>query len=152
MKKNNVFLRILTEIWQLPQHIIAYVIMLVNCKSKRLYISKDGIRYYLVKRLFNSGISLGNYIFLDLDGFYINYGNPIIKHERGHQIQSLILGPLYLIIIGLPSIIGNIINRIRYRYFIKTYNSDLYYKQPWEAWADRLGGVVRKSSKNVKGL
>ena len=150
----KVFLRILTEIWQLPQHIIAYVIMLVNCKSKRLYISEDGIRYYLVKRLFNSGISLGNYIFLDLHGFFneYEYGGPIIKHEHGHQIQSLILGPLYLIIIGLPSIIGNIINRIKYKYFKNYYNPDSYYKQPWEAWADRLGGIVRKSRKDIKGL
>ena len=148
----KVFLRILTEIWQLPQHIIAYVIMLVNRKSKRLYISKDGIRYYLVKRLFNSGISLGNYIFLDLDGFFNEYECSIIKHEHGHQIQSLILGPLYLIIIGLPSIIGNIIDRIKYKYFKKYYDSDFYYKQPWEAWADKLGKVDRKSHKDIKGL
>lgn len=26
-----------------------------------------------------------------------------IKHEYGHQLQSYILGPLYLLIIGLPS-------------------------------------------------
>ena len=59
----KVFLRILSEIWQLPQHIIAYMIMLVNCKSLKQMVSKDGIHYYLVKHLANCGISLGNYIF-----------------------------------------------------------------------------------------
>ena len=145
----KVFLRILTEIWQFQQHIIAYVIMFVNHKSIKLMISKDGIRYYLVDHLFDCGVSLGNYIFLDNDGYY-NY--ITIKHEYGHQKQSLMLGPLYLIIICLPSVIGNIIYRIKYKYFKKYYDYDSYYKQPWEAWADRLGGVVRKSSKNVKGL
>ena len=53
------------------------------------------------------------------------------------------LGPLYLIVIGLPSITGNIINRITRMYFRKYYDPNFYYKQPWEAWADRLGGVDR---------
>ena len=150
MKKNNIFLRILTEIWQLPQHIIAYVIILINCKSIKLMVSKDGISHYLVDHLFDSAISLGNYIFLDVDGIH---DNITIKHEYGHQKQSLMLGPLYLIIIGLPSIIGNIIDRIKHKYFRRYYDPDFYYKQPWEAWADKLGGVVRKSINNVnKGL
>ena len=139
-KNNNVFLRILAEIWQLPQHIIAYVIMLVNRKSIKPMTNNDCILYYLVDNLFNSGISLGNYIFLDSNGYY-NY--TTVRHEHGHQIQSLILGPLYLIVIGLPSIIGNIVYRIKRMYFRKNYNPKLYYKQPWEAWADKLGRVTR---------
>lgn len=138
--KKNLFLRILTEVWQLPQHIIAYIIMLVKHKSIKQMTNDDGILYYLVDNLFNSGISLGNYIFLDSNGYY-DY--KTIKHEHGHQIQSLMLGPLYLIVIGLPSITGNIINRITRMYFRKYYDPNFYYKQPWEAWADRLGGVER---------
>ena len=140
MKKNNVFLRILAEIWQLPQHIIAYIIMLVKHKSIESMTNDDGILYYLVDNLFNCGVSLGNYIFLDSNGYY-DY--KTIKHVHGHQIQSLILGPLYLIVIGLPSITGNIINRITRMYFRKYYDPNFYYKQPWEAWADKLGGVDR---------
>jgi hypothetical protein len=144
----NVFLRILTEIWQLPQHIIAYIIMLVNRKSIEPMVSKDDdIHYYLVDHLFDCGVSLGNYIFLDIDG---NHNYMSVRHEHGHQIQSLILGPLYLIFIGLPSIVGNTINRIKRKYFEKNYDPDFYYKQPWEAWADKLGGVDRKSHKDIK--
>ena len=146
----KIFFRILSEIWQLPQHIIAYVIMLINCKSIKLMVSKDGISHYLVDHLFDNAISLGNYIFLDSDG---NFSYKTIKHEFGHQKQSLMLGPLYLIVICLPSIIGNIIDRIKHKYFNKYCDPDFYYKQPWEAWADKLGGVVRKSINNVnKGL
>ena len=112
-------------------------------------VSKDGISHYLVDHLFDSAISLGNYIFLDSNGYY-NY--TTVKHEHGHQIQSLILGPLYLIVIGLPSIMGNILNRIKYKYFRRHYDPDFYYKQPWEAWADKLGKVVRKTHKDFKGI
>ena len=145
----KVFFRILREIWQLPQHIIAYAIMIVNHKSIKQMVNKDGIRYYLVNHLSNCGISLGNYIFLDSDG---NFSYKTIKHEFGHQKQSLMLGPLYLIVIGLPSIIGNIVFRIKDKYFKKYYDPYSYYKQPWEAWADKLGRVVRKSNNKNKGI
>ena len=54
--------------------------------------------------------------------------------KKGHQKQSLYLGWLYLLVIGLPSATGNLLNRV--------IDFD-YYKQPWESWADRLGCVVR---------
>lgn len=88
-------------------------ILLVNIKNKKKYDFG-----YLVKHLSDCAISLGNYMIFDLD-------SPItcnkIKHERGHQLQSKYLGPLYLFVIGFPSAIGNILNR-----FIKFD----YYKQP----------------------
>ena len=131
----KIFLRILTEIWQFPQHIIAYVIILINCKSIKLMVSKDGISHYLVDHLFDSAISLGNYIFLDSDR---SVSKKAVKHEYGHQLQSKRLGWLYLIIIGIPSVIGNIIYR---KTKFKPYGD--YYKQPWEKWADELGNVNR---------
>ena len=71
---------------------------------------------------------MGNYIIIPK----YNRTTFIVRHEYGHHVQSTYLGPLYLIIIGIPSVIGNILHR-----FIK-FN---YYKQPWEAWANRLGGI-----------
>ena len=46
-------------------------------------------------------ITLGNYVFVGLNSEY----RLTVKHELGHTIQSKILGPLYLIVIGIPSII-----------------------------------------------
>ena len=56
-------------------------------------------------------MSLGQYIFLTNDPYrYVTEDQDIEKvyqkilvHEYGHSIQSLILGPLYLIVIGIPS-------------------------------------------------
>ena len=45
-------------------------------------------------------VTLGCYVFVGLNSEY----RKIVKHELGHTIQSKILGPLYLIVIGIPSI------------------------------------------------
>jgi hypothetical protein len=58
-----------------------------------------------------------------------------IQHELGHSIQSLILGPLYLIVIGLPSWI-----------WFTWYNNGKdkrvsYYWFYTEAWANKLAKI-----------
>lgn len=126
---------VLLYLWQLPQNILGCFILLYHriiCKhTSKIVTDYTGFTYYVVKHLNNCGISLGRYVIFDYDIFLREID---IKHEQGHQKQSLYLGWLYLPVIGIPSAIGNILHR-----FIK-FN---YYKQPWEAWADKLGGVKR---------
>lgn len=50
-------------------------------------------------------MSLGNYIFVDTLPL-----QKSIQHEFGHSKQSDILGPLYLIVIGIPSLLHNIVH------------------------------------------
>ena len=124
--------KVLLWLWQLPQNVAGW--LLSRNAGIKVY---DGITVHF-KFLFRSGVSLGNYIILD--NIYLNFEdliNDTVKHEHGHQIQSMHLGPLYLIIIGLPSMLGNIYSRIFHK------DSEWYYKQPWEKSADKLGGVVR---------
>lgn len=126
-------------IWQLPQNLVGLFMLMWHkkfCKHEIKKISNaDGIQYYLLKHVNDCGISLGNYIFLDSDR---SVSKKAVKHEYGHQLQSKRLGWLYLIIIGIPSVIGNIIYR---KTKFKPYGD--YYKQPWEKWADELGNVNR---------
>ena len=57
-----------------------------------------------------------------------------IKPGRFRELNNSYSQSLYLIVIGLPSAVGNLLHRkIKFD----------YYKQPWEAWADKLGGVKR---------
>ena len=112
---------ILLYLWQLPQNLLGLLVILFTGAEK-----KEDI-YYTDGYWFD--VSLGNYIIF---GGFFNSTDE--KHETGHQKQSLYLGWLYLLVIGLPSVIGNLLNRV--------IDFD-YYKQPWEAWADRLGGVER---------
>jgi len=63
------------------------------------------------------------------------------KHEQGHYYQSLLLGPLYIPIIGIPS-------TIHYYNFMSKYERGEikdrkdYYKFYTESWANKLGGVT----------
>lgn len=127
--------KVLLWLWQLPQNLIGFILTRSYLASIENKCNDSSLVWvYYKKSFFKSGISLGNYIILDRT--YISYAglDNTINHEHGHQKQSLYLGPLYLIVIGLPSIFGNILRRL----FVFD-----YYKLPWEAWADKLGGVKR---------
>lgn len=123
---------LLLWIWQLPQHLLALIILLINRKNTRVMETATGIKYYLVKYIMDCGISLGDYIIIDAD-FSVCIVD--VHHEYGHSIQSHIFGPLYLLVIGLPSIINNIISRVKDKPF------KWYYTRYPEKWADSLGGV-----------
>lgn len=118
---------ILLWIWQFPQHLVGLLILLfIKGESKHKF---DSITYYFYDP-FPGGISLGNYAIIG------SHFEQTIRHEYGHTIQSRILGPLYLIVIGLPSLIwawlyGPVI----------PYTKNGYYKFYTEKWANKLGGV-----------
>lgn len=78
------------------------------------------------------GVTLGKYIFISQT--YSDQSN-VIKHECGHVRQSKILGPLYLIIIGIPSILHAALNG--YIGCCKN-NPKGYYHFFTEHWANKL--------------
>lgn len=139
---SKLFKNICLFIWQLPQNLIGCCVYLVNIKSV-LKCEEDGVVYYTAKHVYDCGVSLGKFIFLDSDIHEPDKEfSKSIKHEHGHQKQSLYLGWLYIFIIGFPSVIGNLIDRCNHN--VHHSNKDCwYYKQPWEYWADKLGGVDR---------
>lgn len=122
---------ILLYLWQLPQNIAGLIVLASNARTLKKH---DG--YYTVKHLDDRAISLGKYLIFDSDRTVTEIN---LKHEQGHQKQSLYLGWLYLILIGLPSFLANLIHR--------KINFD-YYSTPWEAWADKLGKVERVKCRN----
>ena len=60
----------------------------------------------------------------------------VLVHEYGHSIQSLLLGPLYLPLIGLPSLLWA--NLPVFRKLRKKRGISYYSVYP-ESWANRLG-------------
>lgn len=121
---------ILLYIWQLPQNILGllFLLFLKGEKKHKLY----GITFYVAKG-FSGGISLGKYIIM---GFMTE---KKIRHEYGHCVQSKWLGPLYLIIIGLPSICWVGIHRLKC-----VAERWEYWEFYTESWADKIAGVKRK--------
>lgn len=134
-------------IWQLPQNILARFVIVFSgaitiggCNSCIKYCTNCCTNCKDIEIFFTSyrfGVSLGKYIivhFSDCDPF-------TLKHEYGHTEQSKRLGWLYLIVIGIPSAIGNIYDRIAHKKWTEYKRKMWYYKQPWEAWANKLAGV-----------
>lgn len=120
---------IILYIWQLPQHLIALFFLIF---SEKIEFNKSNVFYSC--KVINSGLSLGNYIFLPAGS---PFNETLLKHEIGHSIQSKYLGWFYLIVIGMPSLANNIVSR-----FNNEYAKNYYNKFP-ENWADKLGGVKR---------
>lgn len=116
----------LLYIWCLPQNLLGLLFLLfIRGEEKH---SLDGITFYEAES-FNGGISLGKYIIV------YKKRESTIRHEYGHSIQSRYLGPLYLLVVGIPSLI--------HAGFCRCINHD--YSDFWcERWADRLGGVNKK--------
>jgi hypothetical protein len=120
-------------LWGLPQNIIGFV-MMMYFKGAGFRVQKYNDAFLIVMRNQNIGaVSLGQFIFI-----FSNYQEReqfVIRHEYGHTKQSHLLGPLYLLVIGVPSFIWA-------RYFKdyrKKYNVDYYSFWP-ERWANKLGG------------
>lgn len=120
MKKRRAFV----WVWCFPQMALGALLCKIIKAEKA-----DG--YYIWKSI--NGLSLGEYIFAPKGA-----GEKFLKHERGHTIQSYILGWFYLLVIGLPSIIwAGCFGEYRRK------NGVSYYSFYTERWADKLGGVDR---------
>lgn len=122
--------------WGIPQTLVGFILFL-------RYINKDHSLYHgsiLTKWDRTDGISLGLFIFAPNDkGVSKSLGEHYKRmtvHEYGHTIQSLILGPLYLPIVGIISFLWStlpIFKRLR-----KEKNLPYSYCIT-ESWADKLG-------------
>lgn len=132
---------IMQAIWGFPQTALGGVLFLAHAR-------KPHFRYHsAVVTTWKSpkAVSLGLFIFLpemhNPTASKSNLDDKLLVHEYGHTIQSLILGPLYLPIVGLPSLLWlNVPACTRYRQ--RTGVS--YYAFYTEHLANRLGELVLK--------
>lgn len=113
--------------WELLQTLIG---LFVIWAYKGKYFKDMGNRKIYLSDTMPGGISLGRYIILN--GRYTK-DTTTQKHEYGHTRQSFYLGPLYLLVVGLPSILNAGLGF-----------TDYYYDFYTEKWADKLGGVTRR--------
>ena len=117
-------------IWQLPQHIVALIYfgyLVMMCKD--LGVDSRYKQATVIPCIMRGAVTLGNYVFVGLNSEY----RKTVKHELGHTIQSKILGPLYLIVIGIPSITYCGLRRI-----FPSLRKKNYYDFYTEKWANNL--------------
>lgn len=127
MKK--VFRFVLDWVWQLPQNLVG--VIYGACIKKDKYKSNPYGDCVIYTKYHIGAVTLGKYIFL---WRFSSNKDFTIKHEYGHVKQSKILGPFYLLVIGLPSIIWAWLND-------KIAPNKSYYWFYTEAWANKLGGI-----------
>jgi hypothetical protein len=117
--------RIALYLWSLPQNLLGLLLRLIYKGNDSQY--EDAIVRRSVKM--HGGISLGKYIIINQWST-----QKTVQHEYGHCRQSKMLGPLYLLVVGLPSIL--------HAAFCPCKRHSYYDVFP-ESWADKLGNVKR---------
>ena len=126
--------RFLLQVWQLPQNMTGLLLGWF-LKDKRRYRNPNGVPddiHVVGASNMYGGISLGNFIYCRPPVY-----DRMVRHGYGHCRQSRILGPFYLPVIGLPSLLWAI--------WWHPGRSVGYYSFYTERWADRLGGVARNN-------
>lgn len=126
-------------LWQLPQNLCGIIYRSISKDNRICVIENDdsrsvGAKVYLQRA--KGGVTLGKYVFINQD--YTDK-EAVIKYECGHVKQSKILGPLYLLVIGIPSILHAWLNNYIGCYWKNgKYN---YYHFYTEKWANKLMGI-----------
>lgn len=128
-------------VWELPQNVVGLAllgveglrgsIVEIRWERERVMIETTG-----------SAISLGLFVFwCRRSNRWHELDERNQDHEYGHSIQSRMLGPLYLPVVGVTSS-ARAIYALGYRE-VTGRKWDRYYAGFPEDWADRLGGVRR---------
>lgn len=132
--------RALLMFWELPQNILGALLFIFFAVFSDSVILDDDDSLEMYSPMMRGAISLG--IFRVYAYKYLGNGARYVelvrKHEKGHRQQSKWLGPLYLIVIGLPSLIWATLHSSVRR--LRTVDYFSFYT---EKWADRLAGVKR---------
>ena len=119
---------------QLPQNLVGFLLYLYYTDYEQMrHIGLNDVVVVNSSKM-RGGISLGQYVIVSRRA-----GADTVCHEFGHCKQSQILGWLYLIVIGLPSIIWAAlygIPKIRERWS--------YYDFYTERWANELGDALKR--------
>ena len=123
--------------WGLVQTILGMFVFLKHRKETH-YEYRGAIVTECEKNL---NISLGMFIFVTRRrmGESRERLQKTISHEYGHTIQSLLLGPWYLLVIGLPSWLWCNLPCFRKMRKEKNISYSFFFT---EKWADILGGII----------
>lgn len=128
--------------WEAPQSALGAALFLACVAARRVEeVELEGDR--VVCRVDGLGVSLGHFVFHFAGAAPGFAPDPLMRrHELGHTHQSRALGPLYLPLVGVPSV-----SRVAYArlYLRLTGRRWTGYFDGWpERQADALGGVRRR--------
>ena len=144
MKK--IFFVLIQCTWGLPQTLLGLIVFLINIKKKH-YLYHGAI---ITERNVPSSVSLGLFVFTTTNPMKDKrtknkipdeeLSGRLLVHEYGHTIQSLIFGPVYLIVMGIPSTLWGFLPCFQN----KRKNGVSYFSFFTEKFANYLGEKITK--------
>ena len=128
--------------WELPQNVLGLALYGAERAFGTLQsVEHEHGRVFVRSRL--SAVSLGHFVFWTTgENRWFLHDRHTRAHEYGHTFQSRILGPLYLPLVGVPSVL-----RVLYAIAHRELTGERwlgYFDGYPERWADELGGVDRR--------
>lgn len=117
--------------WGLPQSLVGLLILLL-VRAERCERFCGAV---VTEWEMEAGLSMGLFIFMPRC-FPEERRGRLLLHEYGHTLQSLLLGPLYLPMVALPSVLWANLPQFRK---LRRERGVSYYDVYPEKWADHLG-------------
>ena len=131
--------------WGVLQTLLGGVLFLLHVRNRHHTYHGAVVTEWSAK----SSVSLGLFVFVTKEPYFYEalkdeytkeeLSKRLLVHEYGHTIQSLVLGPLYLIVMGIPSTLWGFLpsfNRKRKEQRLS------YFSFFTERWANTLGERV----------
>jgi hypothetical protein len=126
-------------VWEAPQTALGAVLF-AACKTLGRIQAVERHEGRVVCQVDGLGVSLGHFVFYFERGSQVFAPDPLMRmHELGHTHQSRRLGPLYLALVGLPSV-SRAIYALCYRRMTGRRWTGYYDGYP-EKQADAYGGI-----------
>ena len=145
-KVEQFFVYLIQWTWGLPVNIVGGIAYIICTKILKHPHSKFGYANIVYLPWNAGGLSMGLFIFVRDEKEKEEWLYNVRIHEYGHTWQCLLLGPLYYLIVAIPSVIWcNCFAKYREK------NNVSYYKLYCEAWANVWGekgsGLKRSETK-----
>lgn len=120
--------------WGILQTLVGFVGFLIHIRKRHIWINGSVITEVPGNW---GGVSIGMFAFVDyMPKEEKAYKSNLVLHEHGHTLQSILLGPLWILVVAIPSLIwAGCFDNWR-----RKHNVD-YYAMGIEAWANKWGGV-----------
>ena len=139
----KVFLyRLIQCTWGCLQTLLGLIVFLMNFSCRR-YTYHGAI---ITEWKNPSSVSLGMFVFVTANPYFAKryegtipaeeLSRRLLVHEYGHTIQSLLLGPFYLLLMGIPSTIWGFLPRLSKKRAEEKVSCFVFFT---EKWANCLG-------------
>lgn len=140
--------------WGIFQSLLGLINFLIHIRDRHYFYHGAVVTEWNDK----SSVSLGMFVFVTSEPYFCDklkdkytkeeLSKRLLVHEYGHTIQSLVLGHLYLIVMGIPSTLWGFLPHLNKK---RKDEQISYFSFFTESWANVLGEKVtgEKSMENL---